>query len=322
MMDIPSSPPLVASSPRQQLWKAISAISEVIRGKEDITELVVTACVARGHILIEDIPGVGKSTLAKCIARAIGGIFRRVQFTSDLLPADVIGTNMWKSSTERFEFKRGPLFANIVLADEVNRAPPRTQSALLEAMSEAQVSVDGQTMPVPTPFTVIATQNPLEHHGTYPLPESQKDRFLIRTQLGYADAATESALIAGSSAPDADTIQQALSLDSLVGAQENASRVFVHDDVADFAQRLVGATRDHPSVAIGVSTRGALAWMSLARAHAYLHGHDHVTVQSLQDLAIPALAHRLAMSEPGAHSDIHLAGELIRDLLSTVAVPT
>lgn len=321
-MDIPASAPQIASSPRQELQAVISEIDTVIRGKGEIIELAVTACVARGHILIEDIPGVGKSTLAKSIARAVGGKFNRVQFTSDLLPADLIGTNMWKASSEEFEFKPGPLFANVVLADEVNRAPPRTQSALLEAMSEFQISVDGRSLPLPAPFTVIATQNPLEHHGTYPLPESQKDRFLIRTQIGYTDADTEAELIASSSQPDAGSIKQVLNLDSLAVAQAEASRIFIHEDIARYVRRIVGATRDHPGIAVGVSTRGALAWVSLARARAYLSGLDHVSVQTLQDLAEPALAHRLAMMEPGAQSDIQLAGELIRDLLSTVVVPT
>jgi MoxR-like ATPase len=321
-MDIPASAPHAVSSPRQQIQDAIAAIGRVIRGKDDVIELAMTACIARGHILIEDIPGVGKSTLAKSIAAAIGGAFSRVQFTSDLLPADLIGTNMWKASIEKFEFKRGPLFANIVLADEVNRAPPRTQSALLEAMSEFQVSIDGQSLPLPRPFTVIATQNPLEHHGTYPLPESQKDRFIIRTQIGYADATTEAALLSGASAPDPRSISTVLPLETLGTAQARAQEVFVHEDVSMFVRRFVAATREHPAISIGVSTRGALAWVALARASAYLQGRDHVSVQSLQDLATPALAHRLAMMEPGAQSNIHLASELIRDLLATVAVPT
>ncbi|MGB1700771.1 MAG: AAA family ATPase, partial [Nannocystaceae bacterium] len=244
-MDVPASAPHALSTSREELRAAMSAINTVIMGKSEIVDLVMTACVAGGHVLIEDIPGVGKSTLAKSFARVIGGTFHRVQFTSDLLPADLLGTNMWKASSETFEFKRGPLFANIVLADEVNRAPPRTQSALLEAMSEFQISVDGASISLPEPFTVIATQNPLEHHGTYPLPESQKDRFMVRTQIGYADAATEASLIAGSSPPDVHSITQTLSLDALVRARSESREVFVHEDIAAFVRTFVAATRNH-----------------------------------------------------------------------------
>ena len=308
--------------PRARIKDAARAIGTVVQGKHEVVTLAVTACVAGGHVLIEDIPGVGKSTLARALAQVMGGSFHRIQFTSDLLPADVIGTNMWITSRERFEFREGPVFANVVLADEVNRAPPRTQSALLEAMSERQVSMDGVSRRLPQPFTVIATQNPLEHHGTYPLPEAQKDRFLIRTRMGYTDEATETALIAGREPPNAERLAAVASPDTLALAQEQARAVFVHEDVAGYARQFVASTRAHPSVAVGVSTRGAIAWMSLARADAYLRGETQVTPGRLQDLAVPALAHRLSLTEPGANADPTLSEELIRDLLSTVPVPT
>lgn len=320
-VDGPNTPRGVSQDPLEGLRDAMREVATVVRGKEAVIELAFTACVAGGHILIEDIPGVGKSTLARALSRAIGGSFHRIQFTSDLLPADLIGTNMWMASMERFEFRKGPVFANIILADEVNRAPPRTQSALLEAMSERQVSMDGTSMPLPSPFIVVATQNPLEHHGTYPLPEAQKDRFLIRTSMGYPDETTEVALLAGGIPKDPDSVKPTVTLEALHALQQQAAEIYVHPDVAGFARRFVAATRSHPSVTVGVSTRGALAWLALARADALLKGATLVGPDALQRLAVPALAHRLTLSDPGAATASNLAEEVVRDLLSTVPVP-
>jgi len=296
------------------------AVAAKIRGKDQIIDLALISMVAGGHLLLEDIPGVGKSTLARALAEAIGGEFRRIQFTSDLLPADLVGVNVWRASDERFEFRPGPLFANLVLADEINRAPPRTQSALLEAMGEHQVSVDGHSRALPDPFTVLATQNPVEHHGTYPLPESQRDRFLLRVRMGYAAPEVEAALLAAGGAARSGPVEPVLTLDQLRAAQAHARAVFVHDDLATYAQKIVQATREHASVTLGVSTRGALAWVAAARAKAYLDGREQVQIDDLQDLAVASLAHRLMTSTTGGDSSA-ISEELIRDIVARQPVP-
>ena len=302
------------------LKRARQAIQGIIRGKDEMIELALVAMVGRGHLLLEDIPGVGKSTLARALARAVDGSFRRVQFTSDLLPADLVGVNVWRSREERFEFREGPVFANMVLADEVNRAPPRTQSALLEAMGEMTVSIDGVSHDLPDPFMVIATQNPAEHHGTYPLPESQRDRFMLRVRMGYAGADVETALLqAGGTRSDAD-LKPVVSREEVLAAQRLASEVFVHEDLARYAQQVVQATRDHAQVALGVSTRGALGWMAAARGRALLEGRDRILIDDLQELAVPALAHRLMASQSAA-GDVAVSEEIVRDVVARTPVP-
>src|SRR5690606_32431822 len=274
-----------------------AAVARRIHGKDQVIDLALISLIARGHLLIEDIPGVGKSTLARALAAAIGGSFSRIQFTSDLLPADLLGVNVWRASREQFEFRPGPIFANLVLADEVNRAPPRTQSALLEAMAEGQVSIDGTSHALPDPFVVIATQNPEEHHGTYPLPESQRDRFLLRLSMGYADAETEAALLlhGGVDGPGRASAEPGSALaapSQLLDLQRAAADVFLHPDLARYAQRLVQATREAGEIRLGVSTRGALAWVAAARARALLDRRTQVGIDDLQELAVAALAHR------------------------------
>ena len=296
-----------------------------IHGKGEIIELALICLVARGHLLIEDIPGVGKSTLARALALAIGGSFSRIQFTSDLLPADLLGVNVWRASREQFEFRSGPVFANLVLADEVNRAPPRTQSALLEAMAEGQVSIDGTSHALPDPFIVIATQNPEEHHGTYPLPESQRDRFLLRLSMGYADAEVEASLLVSGGVEGggrASENKPALAAPShLLELQHAAANVFLHADLARYAQRVVQATRDAGEIRLGVSTRGALAWVAAARARALLGGRTRVSIDDLQELAVAALAHRIVPAQAGSGDQVALAQELVRELIATVPVP-
>ncbi len=297
------------------------AVAAVIRGKEDAIENALVAMIAGGHLLIEDIPGVGKSTLARALAQAVGGEFRRIQFTSDLLPADIVGVNVWRPQSERFEFRRGPLFANVVLADEINRAPPRTQSALLEAMGEQQISVDGTSHPLPQPFMVIATQNPLEHHGTYPLPESQRDRFMLRLSLGYTEASVETELLLEVKRAQPQPLDRVVGPDMVLEAQLRARDLFLHPDLAKYAQSIVDATRKHPRVRLGVSTRGALAWVRAARARAYLQGRTQVAIDDLQELAVGCLAHRVLLVHGSEEASDALAEDLVRELLATIPVP-
>jgi MoxR-like ATPase len=297
------------------------AIAQVIVGKADVIELAVVALAAGGHLLLEDIPGVGKSTLARSLANAVSGEFRRVQFTSDLLPADVLGVNVWRPRTERFEFRPGPVFANFVLADEINRAPPRTQSALLEAMGERQVSIDGTSHALPRPFMVIATQNPLEHYGTYPLPESQRDRFLLRLSMGYAAADVEASLLSRGVPSEPVAIDPVTTPEEIVAAQKHAENVFLHDDLATYAQRVVQATRDHASIRLGVSTRGALAWVRAAKARAMLAGRRQVSIDDLQELAVAALSHRVLVAHGSSEESSASAEELVRELVAATPVP-
>lgn len=304
------------------LRRIAPAIAAVIRGKDNVIEHAVVALVAGGHLLIEDLPGVGKTTLARCLAATIGGELSRIQFTSDLLPADVVGFNVWRASDERFEFRPGPVFANFVLADEINRAPPRTQSALLEGMGERTVSVDGTTHPLPDPFMVLATQNPLEHHGTYPLPESQRDRFTMRLSLGYVGGDIEAALLAEPHGPAGLQVEPVATCDDVRRAQAEAATIFVHADLASYAQRVVAATRSHPAIRLGVSTRGALSWMRAARARAWLDGRTQVSIDDLQTLADAALSHRIVVSGT-TDAQLHAAAaDTIGELVATVDVPT
>jgi len=305
-----------------------SKVRASIRGKDKIIDLAIVTILARGHLLIEDVPGVGKSSLARSLARAVGGSFSRIQFTSDLLPADLLGVNVWQSRKDCFSFHEGPVFANVVLADEINRAPPRTQSALLEAMEERQVSIDGTSRALPLPFTVLATQNPQDHHGTYPLPESQRDRFLVRLSMGYAPAQVEAALIQTPATPhvaseraDAKSEEPAVSSARLLELQNAAANIFLHADLAHYAQKIVQATRDHPDIQLGVSTRGALAWASAARARALTMDRTQVAIEDLQNLAVPVLAHRLMLTQRTALDTSASAEELVHDLIAEIAVP-
>ena len=298
-----------------------AAVAEAIRGKAEVIEQVLVCLVAGGHVLLEDLPGVGKSTLARAVAAAVGAELMRIQFTADLLPADIIGVSVWRPQAERFEFQPGPLFGHFVLADEINRAPPRTQSALLEAMGEGQVSVDGISRPLPRPFMVIATQNPLEHHGTYPLPESQRDRFALRVTLGYADAEVEAALLQAGAAAGRLAPQAAASLDAITRAQAAAAALHLHPDLAAYAQRVIQGTREHPELSQGVSTRGALAWVATARARAWLAGRDHVSIDDLQTLAVPALAHRVVLRTAEGGASEAVVAELVREILARTPVP-
>jgi MoxR-like ATPase len=274
-------------------------VSRVIRGKAQAIRHAVIALIARGHLLIEDVPGVGKTTLARALATSIGGTFHRIQFTSDLLPSDIVGVSVLDAKTGHFEFHRGAIFANLVLADEINRTTPRTQSALLEAMNDGQVSVDGHTHTLDTPFMVIATQNPEEHYGTYPLPESQMDRFLVRIRMDYPSPEDEKRILMESPGRSTDALaalSPVLRVADVRALQEAADRVHFESELADYVVAVARETRRSPHLARGVSPRGQLAWRNAARASALADGRDFVLPDDLKGLALPTLAHRLVVA--------------------------
>jgi MoxR-like ATPase len=318
-----------ARAPSGQALEALraveAAVATVIRGKPEAIRLALTALLARGHLLIEDIPGVGKTSLARALAAALGGTFRRIQFTSDLLPSDIVGVSIYRADEHLFEFRKGPIFANVVLADEINRTTPRTQSALLEAMSENQVSVDDHTHPLDQPFLVIATQNPTEHFGTYPLPESQMDRFLLRIRIGYPGKSEERQILRERQGPDPiSLVAPVIDHATIVAMQDAVEHVTVGDPLLDYAMTVVEETRASPVLAVGVSTRGALAWYRAAQAHALASGRAFCVPDDFKSLAIATLAHRVVLSAPaeslGRARDE--AERAIGDVLARVAVPT
>jgi MoxR-like ATPase len=298
-------------------------IGRALVGKPEVVRLAVVGLLARGHLLIEDVPGVGKTTLAAALARSIGAGFQRIQFTSDMLPSDVLGVSIWEPGRGAFVFKPGPIFANIVLADEINRTTPKTQSSLLEAMNEAQVSLDHSTYPLPRPFMVLATQNPREYEGTFPLPESQLDRFLLRIRVGYPEAPDEKAILRGAAVPALDALAPVLVVDDVIRLQDATDRVRADDSVLDYLMALVAATRGSSLLTLGVSPRGSLALLRAARARALADGRDYVVPDDIKSLAVPALAHRVMvrarMGVPGAES---MDGEaVIRTIVQDVPVP-
>jgi MoxR-like ATPase len=272
-------------------------IESVIRGKTDVVRLAIAALVAGGHLLVEDVPGVGKTTLAQALARSFDSPFRRIQFTSDLLPSDVIGLTIYDQARGRFEFRRGPVFASFVLADEINRTTPKTQSCLLEAMAEGHVTVENETYELPRPFMVIATQNPVEYHGTYPLPESQLDRFLMRVRMGYPSVEDEKDILSRrvSLEPVAE-LEPVMSAADVVEMQGLARRVRVDDALSDYLLRIVKATRESDILDLGVSPRGSLALYHTAQAVAFLEGRDYCIADDVKSVAVPVLAHRVVIS--------------------------
>ena len=301
-------------------------VARVIRGKPEAIRRCVLALLARGHLLIEDVPGVGKTTLARALAASIGGSFHRIQFTSDLLPSDIIGVSVLDSAAGKFDFKPGPLFANVVLADEINRTTPRTQSALLEAMNDNQVSVDGVGYPLAPPLLVVATQNPEEHYGTYPLPESQMDRFALRIRLDYPSAETERTLLleAPSLAGEAlAKVEAVVSLAEIVALQEAAARVKLSPELAGYIVEVARETRRSPFLSLGISPRGELAWRNLARAAALVAGRNYVLPDDLKGLALPALAHRLVLANQldSTGRSREEAERVVIDILGHVPIP-
>jgi len=301
-------------------------IARVIRGKPEAIRHTVVALMARGHLLIEDVPGVGKTTLARAMATSIGGTFHRIQFTSDLLPSDIVGVSVLDQASGQFAFHPGAIFANLVLADEINRTTPRTQSALLEAMSDGQVSVDGQTYPLDTPFMVIATQNPAEHYGTYPLPESQMDRFLLRIRIDYPSAADERLILLempGRSGEMLSELEPVLRVSDVRALQEAAEQVHLEPDLADYIVTVARETRRSPHLALGVSPRGQLAWRNAARAVALIDGRNYVLPDDLKNIAVPALAHRVvvaAQADAQGRSSPD-AERILLDLIDRVPAP-
>ncbi|MEL6230974.1 MAG: MoxR family ATPase [Cyanobacteria bacterium J06627_3] len=301
---------------RDRIGHIVQNLNKTIVGKEAPIRLVLVALLSGGHVLLEDVPGVGKTLLAKSLARCIAGKFQRVQCTPDLLPSDVTGTNIWNPSSGQFQFLPGPVFANILLADEINRATPRTQSALLEVMEEHQVTLDGVSRPVPDPFFVIATQNPVEYQGTFPLPEAQMDRFALSLSLGYPNANDELKMLHNLAQPvkPAD-LQPCITLDEMHSLQKECKKINVEDSVQQYMLNLVRATRVHDDVALGVSPRGTVALYRAVQALAFLEDRDYVLPDDVKALASSVLAHRLIAS--GGHK----SEPIIAELLDTVAVP-
>jgi MoxR-like ATPase len=297
------------------------AIESVIEGKPDVVRLALTVLLAEGHLLIEDVPGVGKTMLAKALARSVDCSVRRIQFTPDLLPSDITGVSAYNQESGEFEFKPGPVFANIVVGDEINRASPKTQSALLECMEERQVTVDGATYGLDRPFMVVATQNPVEMEGTYPLPEAQRDRFTARISMGYPDPGAELEMldVHGQSSP-LDTLEPVADAGDVRDLVEVVRQVHVADAVRHYAIDLVTATRDHPELRLGASPRATLHLVRAARAYAALSERDYVLPDDLQALAVPVLAHRLLPS-PEAQVEQRRPEQVVTDLLDRVAVP-
>jgi len=303
--------------------RLVQNVGQVLEGKDEVIRLAVGALLARGHLLVEDVPGVGKTTLARALAASLGVSFRRVQFTSDLMPADVLGGNVYDQSRGSFAFHPGPVFTQVLLADEINRTTPKTQSALLEAMDERQVSIEGVTHPLPDPFFVLATQNPHDFYGTYPLPESQLDRFLLRIQIGYPPPEVERRVLASRRGADpVEGLRTVVSTQELLAAQAAVDGVRMDESLVDYLHELVLATRSSNLLELGVSTRAALALERASRARALVHGRDYAVPDDIKSLAVPALAHRVRLATggdgPGQADD---AERVLRDLIHQIPVP-
>jgi MoxR-like ATPase len=313
--------PAAAAQVVSQLQRSIA---RAIYGKEEAIQLALITLLARGHLLIEDVPGVGKTTLAQALAKSFHCTFQRIQFTSDLLPSDVLGVSVYNPESRDFEFRPGPIFANVVLADEINRTTPRTQSALLEAMNEAQVSMDGKTQPLPQPFLVVATQNPVEHHGTYPLPESQLDRFLMRIKMGYPSRETEREILRKRIGGDPlDSLEPVADLSDVIAMQDAVAHVKVDSSLHDYALEIVNRTRKTDQLTLGVSPRGTLMLQRAAQARAFLDGRDYCLPDDFKQLAVSVFSHRVVASS--RHASLLKKSEttesVLREIVDSVPVP-
>jgi len=316
--------PEIATAAAHRAAQLETTLRKVIRGKNDVIRLALVSIFARGHLLIEGVPGVGKTTLGQALARALDCSFQRIQFTSDMLPSDVLGISMYSAAEQQFEFKRGPVFTNILLADEINRTTPKTQSALLEAMNDGQVTIDVHSYPLPQPFLVLATQNPVEHHGTYPLPESQLDRFLMRVHMGYPDAEAEREILrSAAGAAQLDTLKPVLSDADVLEMQEAVSTIRVDDSLVTYALSIVRKTRESEFLSLGVSPRGSQMLYRAAQAMAFLEGRSYCTPEDFKPLVVPVFAHRVVVS--GSYSSTlkksEQAEQVMREIAESVVVP-
>lgn len=304
------------------LKKIIKNVENVIVGKREAIELVITALISNGHILLEDVPGVGKTRLIAAVARSIDGSFKRIQFTADVLPSDVTGFSVYNQKTGDFEFKNGAIMSQFVLADEINRTSPKTQAALLEAMEEKQISVDGVTYKMPQPFMVMATQNPIEFMGTFPLPEAQLDRFLIKISVGYPDAESERSVLSMHQMDDPfEALQPVATPEDIINIQNEVKKVFVHENLEKYIVSIVSATRNHPSVRLGASPRASLALYRTAQATAYINGRDFVIPDDIQKMVIPVIAHRIILSQETKFSNT-TADDVLSEIKKSVPVPS
>ena len=308
----------------ESIQRLIGNIESVVFGKHEVVKLCVVGLLARGHILIEDVPGTGKTTIAQTLARSIACSFHRIQFTSDMLPSDILGVSILDQKTTQFEFRKGPIFASVVLADEINRTPPKTQSALMEAMSEYHVTIDGVEHPLPSPFIVLATQNPIEYEGTYVLPESQLDRFLLRLEMGYPPREDEMRIMRRRDPHQViEKVQPAMTVEELLALQNSVGDVHVDDSVADYMLQIVEGTRVHAHVQLGASPRGSLAFYEACQAHALVEGRDYVTPGDAKTMAVPVLSHRVIVRSRGA--DLAAAANerqaIVEEIVQSVAGP-
>jgi MoxR-like ATPase len=307
----------------QRVARMEQALSGVLRGKDEVVRLSVVCLLARGHLLIEDVPGVGKTTLAQGLARLASCGFQRLQCTSDMLPGDILGVTIYNAKTGEFEFRRGPVFTNFLLADEINRATPKTQSALLEAMNERQITIDGVTYPMAEPFMVAATQNPVEHHGTYPLPESQLDRFLMRVRIGYPGEESEREILRNGHGPTAHVLGAVLTGPELIETQNDVERVTVDESLVGYMLEIVRRTREHDGLALGVSPRGAQALYRASQALALAEGRGYVLPDDIKRLTVPVFAHRVVLNQRASlvARSTEAAERVLNEILRQVEVP-
>ena len=318
-----STEPVVVNRTFEKIATLQANVERVIRGKSEVVQYCIAALLSKGHILLEDVPGVGKTTLAHALARSLSLSFQRIQFTSDLLPADIVGITIYNQDQQEFEFISGPIFTNVLLADEINRATQKSQSALLEAMSEGMISIEKRRLPLPDPFLVIATQNPIEHVGTYPLPESQLDRFLMKLTIGYPNTTDEKKLLRAGGAQEAlDHLEPVLDVHEVAELQERVATIHMNESLVDYLMHIVHTTRNHPEVALGVSTRGALTYFKACQALAMVNGRDFVIPEDVKRLAGAVLSHRIVMKDRrSARGDSTPEHRFIQRILSEIPVP-